>query len=249
VIALLLTLAAFWHRPRRLVIVYLAIAIVAIELSLGTNGHLYPELLERVAFLQGLRAPSRFGIVALMAIAMLAAFGLRAFQQRVAVPVAAVLVALAFGGCLVEYRTTLTLAPVTAQPPEAVNVYAAVRRLGPGVVLELPLPTLDRLPGHEALYAFWSDQHWHPLVNGYSGYYPPEFLELVVNTHGFPAPVTTAFLERIGVRYVIVHHTHLYGQDLAGLLEQMLASPALEYVGTFQAPSGLTALFLMRASR
>ena len=57
------------------------------------------------------------------------------------------------------------------------------------------------------IYMFWSITHWQPLVNGYSGYYPPEFAETVVRTENFPDDQSLLQLSNIGVRYVVVHRS------------------------------------------
>ena len=40
-------------------------------------------------------------------------------------------------------------------------------------MIEFPLVDWD-LSVH---YMYWSIHHWHPLVNGYSGYTPPDYYE------------------------------------------------------------------------
>ena len=51
---------------------------------------------------------------------------------------------------------------------------------------------LDRLPGHEAVYQFWSANHWRPLVNGYSGYYPQTYFDTLFAMVRFPDDESTA---------------------------------------------------------
>ena len=67
------------------------------------------------------------------------------------------------------------------------------------------MPVPEALPGDEARYAYLSTFHWMPLVNGYSGYYPPSYLTRIDRLRAFPGAGSTDVLRRAGVRYVIVH--------------------------------------------
>ena len=79
---LVLAAAAFGHRPRRLVFIYVAIAALSIELSFGLNGRVYSWLFDHVDALQGFRAPARFAVIACCAIAVLAGFGANVLVRR-----------------------------------------------------------------------------------------------------------------------------------------------------------------------
>jgi hypothetical protein len=54
-------------------------------------------------------------------------------------------------------------------------------------------------------YLYFSTYHWHPLVNGYSGYTPPSYERIVHRLRGFPRGGTIDYLASIGVRWVVVH--------------------------------------------
>jgi hypothetical protein len=137
----------------------------------------------------------------------------------------------------------MTLMNLPYQPSAMPNVYKTIRAQGPGVILELPLARLDALPGREAVYTFWSITHWHPLVNGYSGYYPPEFSEMVVRTEGFPDDRSLEELAFVGVHYVVVHKGFFDAEQYSSLLRRMVAQPALQPLGIYPDPSGSAALF------
>ena len=249
VLAIALAAAAFGYRPRRLVFVYFAIAALSIELSLGLNGRLYSWLFDHVGTLQGFRAPARFAVIACCAIAVLAGFGAKVLFRRLSAAGAGVAkgaVALTFLLLAIEYRNTgMILTELVYDPPSVYNVYKAVRTLGPGTVVELPLPRLDRLPGHEAHYAFASIGHWYPLVNGYSGYYPGEYIETVVRMEMFPDDRSIARLRNLGVRYLIFH-PHLYARgEYASLATRLAQRPELRPYGTFPAQGEHAELFLL----
>jgi hypothetical protein len=248
--AVLLAVLAVLHRPRTLVLPYFVVAIVAIELSFGPTGRIYSWLLDHVSPLHGLRAPSRLAIVVLCATAMLAGFGMRAIQLRLArqrTGAATAVVAVVFVLMLAEYRNTgMSLATVAPDPPAVRNVYVTVRSLGPGAVFELPRPDLRSLPGYDPWYAFWSRTHWHPLLNGYSGYYPPEYPRTIANTEHFPDSQSIEYLRELDVRYVIVHRGHFEDDDdFVSLILRMTEEPALERFGSLEAPHGEAELFLL----
>jgi hypothetical protein len=176
---------------------------------------------------------------------MLAGFGARALHtrsQRFGPGVSAALVLLV---ALDDGTTGMNLMDPPYQPSSTSNVYKTIRAQGPGVVLELPLARLDALPGHEAEYTFWSITHWHPLVNGYSGYYPPEFLEMVVRTEGFPDDRSLEELALVGVHYIVVHKAFFDADQYSSLLVRMLEQPALQPLGVYPDPSGSAALFAL----
>jgi hypothetical protein len=55
-------------------------------------------------------------------------------------------------------------------------------------------------------YMFFSTFHWHPLLNGYSGYRPPSYTPVVALARSLPNEKATEILARAtGLRYVVVH--------------------------------------------
>ena len=114
---------------------------------------------------------------------------------------------------LVEYWS----APMRLIPyPRSALLYDLLAKLPDGNVLELPVPRLDTLPFHDSRYLYSSTLHWKTLVNGYSGYYPPTYIQRLVRLNTFPSE---SFINQIrfdNVRYVIVHEQR-YLQPAEGL--------------------------------
>jgi hypothetical protein len=248
-IAILLAVAAAWGQERRLVLLYGAVALLAMELSFGVNSFVYTRLLDHLAILQGLRAPARLAIVVLAATAVLAGFGMRALRRRIparypglsraAVPLVMALLVLDY------VPVGIPLREVPPDPPPSGSVYAAMRSLGPGAVVDLPTPRTNGLPGYDILYAYWSRLHWYPLVNGYSGFYPRAYMETLSALTGFPYDRSLARLGDLGVRYVIVHRAHYRDDQFQAVTLRMLAYPGLRHVGRFTAASGDVELMLI----
>jgi hypothetical protein len=252
-LALLLAAWGLTSRSLRQCWIYGVLALFSVEMSFGLHGTVYTWLFEHVEGLRGLRAPARFAILAQCAIAVLAGFGLRDVQDRWS--------ARASGGLLsapliltlllaAEYSNRpLALEPVRPPDPATPDVYRMIRTLGPGVVLELPLPTLSSLPGREATYAFWSAAHWNKLVNGYSGYFPQVYAETLNVMEAFPDTASVARLTRLDVRYIVVHHAFVEDDRRERLLRAMGADAALERVGMFRDAVGPATLFVLRKTR
>jgi hypothetical protein len=57
---------------------------------------------------------------------------------------------------------------------------------------------------------YQSTVHFLPLVNGYSGWWPNDYWELVGRLRHFPTARSVRFLlERAPVRYVVVHYDRI----------------------------------------
>jgi hypothetical protein len=90
-------------------------------------------------------------------------------------------------------------------PTPSSDAYEWVAQQSPGAaVLVWPLPDLIDF---NARYQLWTIGRWTPLVNGHSGLYPADFVELYSAEAKFPAPRFLEFVkERFPVRYVVAHY-------------------------------------------
>ena len=244
IVAVALALAAIAHRPRRLVWVYWVVAAGAVDLSFGVHGWLYPVLLH-LPGLQGLRVPARWSVVACCAIALLAGLGVRALQERVSgSPARAAMVAAAIVAIAVDFANT-GMYLMTADKPDDATVYRIMRSMGPGVVIELPLPVPEGLPGRDAQYEYWSIAHWYPLVNGYSGYYPPEYIETLDKMRSFPNDQSIDRLKTLDVRYIVVHRAFYQPDRYTSLALQIGQRRELRSYGAYRDPVGVADLFAL----
>lgn len=240
-----LAVAAVAARPRRIVSVYLLLAALVVALSLGMNGSLYSWLAHWTPGLRGLRAPARFGILASAMIAVLAGFGMGAIERRTA---SRRRVAAVFGFALLLMAAEYANRPMQLMPssdPAQTALYRVVRMAAPGVIAELPMPLPSTLPGWEADYAFWSTAHWKPLVNGYSGYSPPDYIRTLERMRNFPDDQSIFALRSLGVRYVIVHRAYYDPESYTTLMLRAALRPELRPYGRYQGPGGDADLFLL----
>jgi hypothetical protein len=189
-----------WRDGRRRALVMIAAG--GFVLSLGPSTPFYLGF--RAAFppMQGLRDPSRFGYLVLLAVAFLAAIGLAGLRDRIpgvrGALLAAGLVAVANAEALVAPIRYVAFAGFSP-------VYRRLARETPRTALvEFPIYPP---PGHyrNADYVLASTEHWTPLVNGYGGFTPPSFVERSQVLSHFPGETAIGLLHDLGVTHVIVH--------------------------------------------
>ena len=179
----------------------IAIALAGVTLSLGPLTPVYVWMYQLVPPLQSVRAPSRFGIVAVFALAALAGLGLSVVRQRTSPNWRLVgslgIIALATIESIhgpIDYR------PFEWNPP----IYEALRAAEPGPLVELPIYGPDNF--HEnAAYLLASTSHWRPLVNGFGGFRPPRYNEMSRLIGTFPSLPAVARLQALRVKHVVVH--------------------------------------------
>ena len=231
VIAILLAAAALMPPWSRVTVLYAGLALVSFDFSLGINGWLFPLLPSAIGFAANLRSPSRFGVLVLMSLAMLAAMGAaRIFQGKpgVAGPVFAILLV----ACLGEYWSAPLPHRAYEREPSAAHEWLAQNRAG-SVVLELPAPTLQTLWLHESKYLMRSIHHWQPLVNGYSGYHPVHYVRMINAMASFPGGDTVDRLRQANVRFVLINREFYPADQFAALIKAVENSgqfwPAREF--------------------
>jgi hypothetical protein len=153
--------------PRRGLL--LAIAAAGVVVALGTHTPYYRFLVDSFGMIfHALRVPSRGIVLFQLALGVLAAWGLSLLRRGRRWPIAAALAVTAF-----EYRAFPLDVSYVERDPHAVYRWLAGVAV-PGSVVEWPIGT-----DAEIEYVFRSTAHWKPLVNGYSGFAPPAYRELV----------------------------------------------------------------------
>jgi hypothetical protein len=96
------------------------------------------------------------------------------------------------------------------EAPRVDAVYRALARLPRGAVIEMPFYYPEVGLFQHAKYMLASTAHWMPLVNGYSDYIPPDFIEHVLTLAPFPSRDAFKVLEPNRVRYAVFH---MYGYN------------------------------------
>jgi len=242
-VAVLLCGASLLRRPRRPVVLYAIVALVAIGFSFGTNNPAYAVLIEHAGMLRGFRSMSRFAALTGCAVAVLAGFGMQALLERTGWrerrrALTAVVLAL-----IAIEAANHPLPLQQGSPREVPDLYRVLRSAPPGAVMELPLPRLAALPGFDPAYQTWALWHWKPLVNGYSGYYPRDYINTIIRMEVFPEDASINRLRAHGVRYVIVHRQLFEAARLDNLMMRIAGRAELRPWGAYKDPLGMADLF------
>jgi uncharacterized membrane protein len=174
----------------------------------------YRFLWNYVPGFEGLRVPARFAMIAVLMLAVLGAYGAAVLSRARYGAGVLVLLAAAFlfeagaAPFVVNGMTPLrsfVTPPARVEPPRrAPEIYNAVSRLPPAVVLaDLPLGQAD----YDLRAMYYSIDRWRPLLNGYSGFFPPQYPLAIVALNEVPRHVETsmAMLRQLGATHVIVH--------------------------------------------
>ena len=185
-------------------VAYLALMLVAFDMSLGSHGWLYGTMYRTMWVYRGLRVPARMFVIVSAVLSVLAADGVRRGMALVNAPwlrrgAGAALIAIV----LLESATV----PVhLTRVPHLASTYTWLEAQPRAVVMEWPMPKPSSLGlTHEPFYMYASTVHWQPLVNGYSGFYPLSYIHFLENTEGFPSAAAVEYLRAASVRYVLLH--------------------------------------------
>ena len=108
------------------------------------------------------------------------------------------------------------------------------------------MPRLNLLPGNDPEYAYLSTFHWFPMVNGYSGYYPPSYLDRLDRLKNFPSESAMRQLRRDNVQYVILHGMQYPPAVLNDIRSHLAREGQLIEVAAFDAADGQAFLYRMR---
>ena len=70
-------------------------------------------------------------------------------------------------------------------------------------------------------YMYYSTFHWRPLVNGYSGFFPPSYSQMVASLASFPDQESIDAITSHGVRYLLVHEERMIGKRYSRVLAEL----------------------------
>lgn len=245
----LLAVAAVWLHgrrstepvTRRRMLAMTTLCVAGVVLSLGTRTPVYGWLYAVFPPLAGLRAASRFGVLFILGAAVLGGLGLAALRRgpRGRAPAAAVAAAaLVLGVNLEAVRAPFVYAEFRGIPP----IYDLLaREPGRVVLVEVPFYPAEAV-FENAEYVLNSTAHWHPLMNGYSGYTPASYREYAEVFWHFPAAAAVKAMRGAGATHLVLHPSR-FGHEADETLRQALADPRLERIAV--GPDGMT-LFRFR---
>lgn len=206
-----------------------AIALLWIVLgvlgSLGLHTFFHRFLFDHVPGFRAIRVPARWANIAYVGMSMAIALGVSSIASKRRV--AAYVVALLF---LIELRASpIRWTTISPQTPEVYRWLSTQRTR----VVEVPIG-LEQL---DYLFEYRSTAHHQPLVNGVSGFAPPETLKIADLWSSKRDDEFLDEMRRIGVHHLVVHADLLgdRGDEVRAWLRRQLDANQLQFVARFNA--------------
>lgn len=163
---------------------------------------------------EGLRVPARFAMIVALMLATLGALGAAVVaRMRHGLGMLALFAAIFLYEAGAERFVVNGMSPLKEYatpvarlelPRRAPFVYRAVGQLPTAAVIaDLPLGQSD----YDVRAMYYSIDRWRPIVNGYSGFFPPHYGQVKVALSEVPRhpDVSLDVLRQLGVTHVIVH--------------------------------------------
>ncbi len=241
IMAIALTLVGLTRRLGRIRVVYLVGLVLAFEMSLGLNGHIYPYLYEWLAFMRGMRAPARAGFLVGLTLAVLSGFGVQRLLAGRSRAASFAIVAVLTIAIAVDLRPAVYLQTAWPAPP---RVYQSIKPTD--VLAEFPMGSLTSDTGlvMDTPYMYFSIWHGAQLINGYSGHLPPDHFDFLRTMDAFPDPSTIQVLRERGTTHVTVNC--LFYRGCGRLLERVERMPDLQLVSSTVWQARLVRLYELR---
>lgn len=205
-------------------ILYLLIGMWTLLLSFGSHFTLlgestavaplpFPRFFKYIPGFKGIRMPSRFALFVIFAVTVLAAFGMNHLFERIGRKKIKVLVTAGLFLFLnLEYLSIphqMRKIPVRPDLPPA---YQWIKDQ-PGDFVIVSLPFFNAI-AKESIFQYFALDHKKKIINGYSGFVPPEsfYIDRIFKT--FPSQPCMDILRAFGVKYV-VFHPRIWRDDVA----------------------------------
>jgi hypothetical protein len=223
-----------------LVVPAVASLLASVDASLGLNGTLYSWLYDDLPPFRAFRVPARFREIVGLYLAFLAGLGVARMtrrirsvsRQRAVLAVTALLL-------LVDLHETVTLLPLWDHAPGIYNYVPEPN----ATVADLPLPTAQDPFWHDPVFMYFSTFHWHPLINGNSGFTPSWYGALGAVSREFPSDTTLDAYERLGTDYFVLHEGYYGPAQFRRVVADVDAQPRLVFVATITWEEGECRLY------
>jgi len=241
-----LSLAAFVLPISADAFAYAAAGVISADLALGFNGFGFQTLSRTLPPLRALRVPARFAMLVGLSLAVLTGYGMaRLCRGRSMVAQALMVVAASTSVTLESRNRPLDLSELPNPRPQ---VYTWLAQQPPQIICEYPVGQLEgRVGPQDPTYMFYSTRHWQPMLNGYSGFSPPSYNELLDRLGAFPDDRSVDYLRQRGVTLLLVHSAFYIKGNFAADVNRLRRRTDLEWVGEFRGPAGdYTDVFRMR---
>ncbi len=188
---------------------YVILTLLTVGLALGPPFGLWQYVYWMPGF-NFIRASSRFTLLALLGLAVLAGYGFDMLTKRttarsrwMAAAVLTVLLVVEYAGMPMGFTATRYEIP-------PVDRWLATQPK-PFAIAEVPVHSEQ----DQVDYMNHSTAHWQRTVQGYHGWRPAFHTELNEMMERFPDEASLARLNKIGVRYVVVHQERYSAEEWA----------------------------------
>ena len=174
-------------------------------------------LLDGLPGYSSIRAVSRFAVPSLLAACVLAAW----FLSRVLAAMRPTVRSVAALAVTIAVLLELAVVPSRVLVGAPSQAHGALGEAPPGAVIELPMvagtdPAFVFVEGPRMLA---SVGHWRPRFNGFSGGFPPGYLDDILTVSRFPDPSAMGTIDELGLRYIILHGSSVPHEGSYGLEE------------------------------
>ena len=239
---------------------YAGLFVLAVWLSLGpapsagaervSGMGLYALLYDHVPGFTGVRVPARYAMIAGLFLSVLAGFGAARLGRRTWAPAALALagVLIIADGAAMPLAMNHTWGVNEATPPARVfpaasapRVYQRVAALPAGsAIAEFPFGD----SAWEIRYVYYAAAHGKPILNGYSGAFPPAYLRRVAALRRFGTDGDTAWhaLVDAGTTHVVVHVPAFANPNEPRMLSGWLQARGARLVESFSEGDALYAM-------
>ncbi|HWB31165.1 MAG TPA: hypothetical protein VG736_11735 [Vicinamibacterales bacterium] len=226
-------------------LVYGAGMAFAWESSLGYNGTLYPLFYKWLSPVRGMRVASRFSVLVGLSLAIFAGFGVRRLLERCPRPwQRQALVAGLTALIAIDVSARLGLEPVWDAPPP---IYESVPRSPKTVLAEFPIRQHVGSFTESVPFMYFSLWHWSNMIDGYSGFSPRDYADLVTRVEDVPEPQAIDALRAAGVTHVTFSCALYYSPEgCEELLTQVEASPHFRRLVRLRWHGSTAALYELR---
>ena len=196
-------------------VVYALVTIVSVWLAAGPDGGLWPHVYWWPG-LNFIRVPSRFILLAILGLAMLAAMGFERWTTGLRQRRRRILAMVAWVWLVVEF-SAIPLGTESARVEiPAIDRWLATQP-APFAIAEVPIADARR----NSEYMLHSMAHWQKTVEGYSGIQTALHGLLFEQLRDFPDRDSLDALAGIGVTFVVVH-SDLYTPEERGAVDARL---------------------------
>jgi hypothetical protein len=160
---------------------------------------------------RAMRVPARFGLLAVAGLAILAAYGVAAVRRSQRAPRVAGLVLVALLAAE-SGRFPLPTSPLVEEFDD-VDRQLVDRARGP--MAWLPLNAEDPLADYREIARMVHNRNMTPMINGYSGLYPPTYRDLRNLASEEPPETVGTVLAMIGVETVVLDADYVSAREIA----------------------------------